>query len=202
MRYGIGTSKKCDGITQLVVVEERFRLRRQEPIYDPEIDESFYSTAKMGSRIASSCPPMTLREREALDVIQIGFVIPPLPKFFLVSATEVLTKALLKDFINRLLSTIHPGDLIEIPKTDCWGLKGNGDAFIDLNAWNPRQTRQDVYKVIALPSSSDPNILNPISTQWALLAEGGSWPPRVKSIQLPSREVFEVRGPHLLVVIH
>jgi hypothetical protein len=28
------------------------------------------------------------------------------------------------------------------------------------------------------------------------------WPLRVKSIQLPSREVFEIRGSHLLLVIH
>ena len=56
--------------------------------------------------------------------------------------------------------------------------------------------------MIALPVSSDPETLNPISTQWAVLGGGGSWPPRVKSIQLPSREVFEFRGPHLLLVIH
>ena len=56
--------------------------------------------------------------------------------------------------------------------------------------------------MIALPVSSDPETLNPISTQWVVLGGGGSWPPRVKSIQLPSREVFEFRGPHLLLVIH
>lgn len=84
---------------------------------------------------------------------------------------------------------------------DCWGLEGNKDGFIDLDGWDPRRIHQDVYKVIALPISSDAGSLNPISTQWAVLG-GGLWPPRVKSIQLPSREVFEVRGPHLLLVIH
>lgn len=108
---------------------------------------------------------------------------------------------MLKVFLNRLLSTIHHDDSTEIPKTDYWGLEGNEDGFIDLDGWDPRQTRQDVYKVVALPVNSDPKTLNPISTQWAVLG-GGSWPPRVKSIQLPSREVFEVRGPHLLLVIH
>ena len=84
---------------------------------------------------------------------------------------------------------------------DYWALEGNGDGFIDLDSWDPRQIRQDVYKVVALPASSDPGTLNPISTQWALPG-GGLWPPRVKSIQLPSREIFEVRGSHLLLVIH
>jgi hypothetical protein len=28
------------------------------------------------------------------------------------------------------------------------------------------------------------------------------WPSRIKSIQLPSREVFEIREPHLLLVIY
>lgn len=104
-------------------------------------------------------------------------------------------------FINHLLSTIHPDDLTEIPNTDCWGLKGNEDGFIDLDGWDPRQTSQDVYKVIALPVISDPRILSPITTQWAVLG-GGLRRPRVKSIQLPSQEVFEIRGSHLLLVIH
>ena len=54
--------------------------------------ESSCSIAKMGSRIASSCPPMTLREREILNAIQLGFLIPPLPSIFHASATQVLTK--------------------------------------------------------------------------------------------------------------
>jgi len=54
--------------------------------------------------------------------------------------------------------------------------------------------------VIALPVTSGPGTLTPIHPQWAIL--GGLWPSRVKSIQLPSREVFEIRGSHLLVVIH
>ena len=58
-----------------------------------EFGEPSCSIAKMGSRVASSCPPMTLREREALDAVQIGFLIPPLPNIYLASATEVLTKA-------------------------------------------------------------------------------------------------------------
>jgi hypothetical protein len=161
---------------------------------------------------------MALREREALDAIQLGFLIPPLPSIFQANAAQVLTKAvrslkaskidinyrhtkLLKAFINHLLFTIYHEDLAEIPKADYWGLEGNEGGFIDLDGWDPRQTRQDVYKVIALPVSSDPRTLNPISTEWAVLG-GGSWPPSVKSIQLPSRELFEIRGPHLLLVIH
>jgi hypothetical protein len=91
--------------------------------------------------------------------------------------------------------------LTEIPKADYWGLEGNEDGFIDLDSWDPRQTGQDVYKVIALPVTSDPGTLTPIHPQWAVLG-GGLWPSRVKSIQLPSREVFEIRGSHLLLVIH
>ncbi|KAH8674432.1 hypothetical protein BGZ60DRAFT_429438 [Tricladium varicosporioides] len=156
----------------------------------------------MGSKIASSCPPMTLREREALDAIQLGFLIPPLPRIFQASATQVLTKELLKAFINHLLSTICRDSLTEIPITDCWGLKGNEDSFIDLGCWDPQwQTNQDVYKVISLPITSDPGILTPIYPQWAILG-GGLWPSHIKSIQLPSREVFEIRGSHLLVVVN
>jgi hypothetical protein len=109
---------------------------------------------------------------------------------------------LLKAFINNLLSTIHRDNaLAEIPNTGCWGLEGNEDGYIDLNGWDPRQTSQDVYKVIALPVINDPGTLAPIHPQWAILGEG-LWPSRVKSIELPSREVFEIRGSHLLLVIH
>jgi hypothetical protein len=98
--------------------------------------------------------------------------------------------------------TIHHGNSsTEIPATDCWGLKSDEDGFIDLERWDPRQTRQDVYKVIALPVTSGPGTLTPIYPQWASLGEG-LWPLRVKSIQLPSREVFEIRESHLLLVIH
>jgi hypothetical protein len=100
------------------------------------------------------------------------------------------------------LSTIHhDNSSTEIPNTDYWGLEGNEDGFINLDSWDPRQTSQDVYKVIALPVTSGPGILTPIRPQWAILG-GGLWPLRVKSIQLPSREVFEIRGSHLLLVIH
>ena len=181
-------------------------------------DESSCSIAKMGSRIASSCPPMTLREREVLNATQLGFLIPPLPSIFQASATQVLTKTvcplkplqnpyllgfkLLKAFINYLLSTIHyDNSSTEVPNADCWGLEGNEDSFIDLDSWDPRQTSQDVYKVIAIPVMGDPGTLTPIHPQWAILG-GGLWPSHVKSIQLPSREVFEIRGSHLLLVIH
>jgi len=144
---------------------------------------------------------MTLREREVLNATQLGFLIPPLPSIFQASATQVLTKALLKAFINHLLSTIHQDNSsTETPNTDCWGLEGNEDGFIDLGSWDPRQTSQDVYKVIALPVTSGTGTLPPIHPQLAIL--GGLSPSRVKSIQLPSREVFEIRGSHLLVVIH
>ncbi|KAI9779638.1 MAG: hypothetical protein M1839_007303 [Geoglossum umbratile] len=116
---------------------------------------------------------MVLREREVLDAIQLGFLIPPPPSIFQASATQALTKA---------------------------GLKGNGDGFIDLGGRDPRQTGQDVYKLIALPVMSDPRTLTPIYPQWATLG-GGLRPSRVKSIQLPGREVFEIQGSHLLLVI-
>ena len=100
------------------------------------------------------------------------------------------------------MSTIdYDKSLTQIPNTDSWGLEGNKDGIIDLDSWNPRQTSQDVYKVIALPVTSDPGTLTPIHPQWAILGEG-LWPSRVKAIQLPSREVFEIRGSHLLLVIH
>jgi hypothetical protein len=46
----------------------------------------------MESKIASSCPYMTLREREVLNATQLGLLIPPLPSIFQSSATQVLTK--------------------------------------------------------------------------------------------------------------
>lgn len=36
---------------------------------------------------------------------------------------------------------------------------------------------------------------------WAMLG-GGLWPSRIMSIELPSEEVFEIRGSHLLRVTH
>jgi hypothetical protein len=54
--------------------------------------ESSCSIATIESRIALSCPPMTLREREVLNAIQVGFLIPPLLSIFHASATQVLTK--------------------------------------------------------------------------------------------------------------
>jgi hypothetical protein len=55
--------------------------------------------------------------------------------------------------------------------------------------------------VIALPVTSDLGILTLVRPQWAILEEG-LWPLRIKSIQLLSREVFEIQGPHLLLVIY
>jgi hypothetical protein len=89
--------------------------------------------------------------------------------------------------------------MTDIPNTDCWGLEGNEDGFIDLDCWDPRQSSQDVYKVVALPVIGDPRTLAPIHPQWAIY---GGMRSRIKSIQLPSREVFEIGGPHLLLVIH
>jgi len=100
---------------------------------------------------------------------------------------------LLKAFINHLLLTIHHDNLTEISNTDCWGLEGNEDSFIDLDNWDPRQASQDVYKVIALLVTSGLGTLTSIYPQWTIL-RGGLWPSPVKSIQLPSREVFEIRG--------
>ena len=55
---------------------------------------------------------------------------------------------------------------------DCWGLEAQGGGYMDLDSWDPRQTNQDVYKVIALPVESDPGTLSPISPQWAVLGNG------------------------------
>lgn len=109
----------------------------------------------------------------------------------------------MKTFINRLLSTIHHDkslSLTKIPSQDDWGLEDNGDGVIDLDRWDPRQTSESVYKVIALPVARGPATLTPISLQWAIL-EGGLRPSRIRSIQIPSQEVFEIRGSHLLLVI-
>jgi hypothetical protein len=62
-------------------------------LYDLRIDESSRLIANMGSKIASSCPPMTLGERQALDAVKLGFLIPPVPSIFQASKTQVLTKA-------------------------------------------------------------------------------------------------------------
>lgn len=70
-----------------------------------------------------------------------------------------------------------------------------------MNRWDPRQSSQDVYKVISLPVIGDPGILAPIHPQWAILGEG-LWHSRIKSIQLPSQEVFKIGESHLLLVIH
>ena len=102
-----------------------------------------------------------------------------------------------------MLLTLHHDSLsTEIPTTDCWGLEGNEDGFMDLDSWDPRQTNQDAYKVIALPIMSDPATLTPIYPQWAILGGSLLRASRVKFIQLPSQEVFEIRGSHLLVVVH
>jgi hypothetical protein len=89
----------------------------------------------------------------------------------------------------------HDDPLTDIPNTDCWGLKGNEDGFIDLDRWDPRQSSQDVYKVVALPVVGDPGKLAPVPPQWARLSSG------IRSIHLPSQEVFQIREPHLLLVI-
>jgi hypothetical protein len=108
---------------------------------------------------------------------------------------------MLKTFINHLLSTIHHDNpLMDIPNTDCWGLKSNEDGFIDLDCWDPRQSSQDVYKVVTLPIIGDPRTLAPIPPHWAIL--GGVLSAGIKSIQLPTREIFQIGGSHLLLVIH
>ena len=62
---------------------------------------------------------------------------------------QLLDFKLLKAFINHLLSTIHlDNSLTGIPNTDFWGLEDNEGGFINLDSWDPRQTSQDVYKVI------------------------------------------------------
>jgi len=107
---------------------------------------------------------------------------------------------LLKAFINHLLSTIHHNNLTEILNTDCWGLEGNEDGFINLDNWDSRQASQEVYKMIVLPVINGLGTLTPIYPQWVIL--GGLWPSRVKFIQLPNREIFEIRELYLLLVIY
>lgn len=92
--------------------------------------------------------------------------------------------------------------LTEIPDPDYWGLAGKEDGFLDLNKWDPRREGQDVYRVVTLPLMSDPETLTPIDLRWATLG-GESWTrdTRIKSIELPSQEIFESGGSHLLVTI-
>jgi len=146
---------------------------------------------------------MTLRQREVLEATQVQFLVPPLPSIFLATATQVLTKDLLIAFINRLLSTLHHNSLpTEIPEPGCWGLEDNEKGSMNLDNWDPRKTNLNIYKVVALPSPSDPTTLTPIYPQWAVLGGGSLQTSDVKSIQLPSQEVFEVRGSHLLIVVY
>jgi hypothetical protein len=101
------------------------------------------------------------------------------------------------------LSTLHHDSLLtDIPATGCWGLEGNENGFMNLDSWDPRQANVTVYKVIALPITSDPATLTPIHPQWAILGGSLLRTSTVKSIELPSQEIFEIRGPHLLVVVH
>lgn len=74
---------------------------------------------------------------------------------------------------------------------------------MNLDSWDPRQANVNVYKVIALPVMSDPATLTSIYPQSSILG-GGSWlqTSSVKSIQLPSKEIFEIQGSHLLIVVH
>ena len=161
---------------------------------------------------------MTLKQRELLNEVELGFFIPPLKSIFRASATQVLTKSasppsltssilirlkLLEGFLNQLLLTIHQKDpLAEVPKARCWRLEDNDHGLIDLNSWNPRQADQEVYRVIALPVTEDSTMLNPIHPNWAVLG-GGMRIPHIKSIQLPSQELFDIQGySHILVVIH
>jgi hypothetical protein len=106
-------------------------------------------------------------------------------------------------FINHLLSTLYCDSLLtDIPATGYWGLEGNEKGFMNLDDWDPRQANGKVYKVIALPVPSNPATLTPIYLQWAILGGSLIRTSTVKSIQLPSRETFEIRGSHLLVVVH
>jgi hypothetical protein len=104
--------------------------------------------------------------------------------------------------VNNLLLTIHrDNSLMGIPKPDHWNLEDEGKDFIALCKWNPRLAHHNVYKVVALPTMSDPGALTPLYPRWATL-EGVLLPSRVKSIELPSQEVFEIRGSHVLLSIH
>jgi hypothetical protein len=77
--------------------------------------------------------------------------------------------------------------LTDIPAIGCWGLEGNENGFMNLDGWDPRQANVNVYKVIALPILRGGSRLRTLS---------------VKSIELPSQEIFEIRGSHLLIVVH
>ena len=55
-------------------------------------DQMLSPSREMEARVASSCPPMTLRQREVLEATQVHFLVPPLPSIFLATATQILTK--------------------------------------------------------------------------------------------------------------
>jgi hypothetical protein len=90
--------------------------------------------------------------------------------------------------------------LTGIPDLNCWGLVGSGDDFLELNDWDPRRELQDVYRVMALPAMSSPDMGNSLRLQWAAL-RGDSWNTGARTIKLPSQEIFEIQGSHLVVVI-
>lgn len=88
--------------------------------------------------------------------------------------------------------------------TDCWGLKGSEAGYMNLDVWDPRQKMQDAYKVVALSSTTISEMIEPIPIypQYTTLGGGSSSRPLdVKTIELPSQKVFEIRGSHLLVLI-
>lgn len=91
--------------------------------------------------------------------------------------------------------------MTNIPEADHWGLKGNEAGFLDLDSWNPRQAKQDVYRVVALPVTSDPKELTPIHPKWTIL-DGGWQSSPIKFIPLPNGEVFAFGESHLMLVIH
>jgi hypothetical protein len=124
--------------------------------------------------------------------------VPPNP-----SNSLLIILKLLEGFLDHLLSTIHQEDpLTQIPKAKCWRLEDNDHGLIDLKSWKPRQAGQAVYRVVAIPDPEGPKTLNPIYPHWEAVG-GGLCTPHIKSIQLPSQELFDIQHcSHILVVLH
>lgn len=72
-----------------------------------QASEKHLLSCEMESRVALSCPSMTLRQREALEATQVQFLVPPLPSIFLATATQVLTKDVKSYQISLKSSLIH-----------------------------------------------------------------------------------------------
>ncbi|KAI9739945.1 MAG: hypothetical protein M1818_005001 [Claussenomyces sp. TS43310] len=139
-----------------------------------------------------------------MEATEIPFFVPPISRLFPATAMQVYNGMLLKAFINELLSTLYLSSPMEdLPRADDWELRGKSGDSVTLKNWNPLQRKQEVYTVVPLPVTSDSITLQPILPHWAILGgDGWKLTSSVKSIEFPSKEMFEVQNSHLLVVVH